>query len=127
MSWDHKTAANSLVGIVAAADYSSGSAQNRFVSITAANTATLTGAGARADAICYNKPASGDPMEGVAFGFGKVTAGAAVAAGAEVMSDATGRAVTATSTNRSVGVAINAGAAAGDLITVKLGGAGRVL
>lgn len=48
----------------------------------------------------------------------KVTAGAAVAQGAAVMTDATGRAITATATNRVQGIALTAAAAAGEQIDV---------
>jgi hypothetical protein len=48
----------------------------------------------------------------------EVTAGAAVAAGALVMSDATGRAITATATNKIHGQALTAAAAAGEVITI---------
>lgn len=49
----------------------------------------------------------------------RVTAGAAVAAGADVQSDATGRAITAT-TGVVLGVAMHAVAAAGDVLEVDL-------
>jgi hypothetical protein len=50
----------------------------------------------------------------------RVEAGAAVAAGADLTSDANGRAVTAVSTNQIIGTAKNAAAALGDLITVEM-------
>jgi hypothetical protein len=48
----------------------------------------------------------------------EITAGAAVAAGALVMSDATGRAITATATNSVHGKALTAAAAADEVITI---------
>lgn len=50
----------------------------------------------------------------------RVEAGAAVAAGADITSDATGRGVTAVATNQIIGSCKNAAAAAGDLITVEI-------
>lgn len=50
----------------------------------------------------------------------RVEAGAAVAAGADLTSDANGRAVTAVSTNQIIGSAKNAATALGDLITVEI-------
>lgn len=48
----------------------------------------------------------------------EITAGAAVSAGALVTSDATGRAVTATSTDKIHGQALTAAGAAGEVITI---------
>lgn len=50
----------------------------------------------------------------------RVEAGAAIALDAEVASDANGRAVTAVATNPVVGIARQAAAALGDLITVEI-------
>lgn len=56
------------------------------------------------------------------MGISTVEAGAVVAAGADVMTDASGRAITAVATNRVVGVALDGAGAAGELITVVLAG-----
>lgn len=61
---------------------------------------------------------SGANIDVIMSGEATVVAGAAVAVGALVTSDGTGRAVTAAATNRSVGVALTAAANAGDTITV---------
>lgn len=61
---------------------------------------------------------SGETVDVVMFGEAQVTAGAAVAAGAFLTSDATGRAVTAAATNPCIGRALTAAAAADDVITV---------
>ena len=61
---------------------------------------------------------SGESIDVVMFGETTVIAGAAVAVGALLTSDADGKAVTAAATNRSVGVALTAAAADGDAITV---------
>lgn len=50
----------------------------------------------------------------------KVEAGAAVALGADVMSNATGQAITATATNTIMGKALQAAGALGDIIEVQL-------
>ncbi len=56
-----------------------------------------------------------------------VEAGAAVAIGAEITSDAVGRSVTAVSTNQSHGRTVTAAGALGDLHEVELFGTPRVL
>ncbi len=56
-----------------------------------------------------------------------VEAGAAISRGAEITSDAVGRAVTAVSTNQSHGVAVTAAGALGELLEVELFGTSRVL
>lgn len=61
---------------------------------------------------------SGVSIDVVMMGETQVVAGAAVAVGALLTADADGRAVTAAATNRSVGVALTAAAAANDVITV---------
>jgi hypothetical protein len=61
-------------------------------------------------------------------GISKVVAGAAITIGVEVMSDTTGRVITAvTAANRVVGLALQAAAAAGDIIDVWLTVPGRVI
>ena len=54
----------------------------------------------------------------VIFGITKVAAGAAVAKWASIQSDATGRAITAVSTGRPQGIALEAATAAGQIISV---------
>lgn len=61
---------------------------------------------------------TGASVDVIMSGEAQVVAGAAVAVGALVTSDGTGRAVTAAATNRSVGVALTAAGAADDVITV---------
>jgi hypothetical protein len=56
----------------------------------------------------------------VLAGLTQIVAGAAIARGALVTSDASGRAVTAATTNRVIGQALTDAAAAGDLIVVNL-------
>jgi hypothetical protein len=61
------------------------------------------------------------------LGISRVTAGAAVAIMAEVSTDTSGRAVTAASTSRVAGIALQAAAAIGDQIDVFLVPAGRIV
>lgn len=69
--------------------------------------------------VLQNDPgALGEPANIQTFGVSKMVAGAAVAAGAQVMSDATGRAITATATNFSGGIALQAAANADEIIAV---------
>jgi hypothetical protein len=69
----------------------------------------------------YNKPSAIDMATEVAVGGGpKCMAGAAVAIGAQLMSDASGRAITATSTNRAFGIALAAAAGAGEIIPIRM-------
>jgi hypothetical protein len=60
------------------------------------------------------------------LGISKVEAGAAVALGVEVSSDTTGRAITAATTSRVAGIAMQAAAAAGEWIDVLLTPGGRI-
>lgn len=64
--------------------------------------------------------AVGESVEIQSFGKAKVTAGAAIALGAQVTSDASARAVTVATGNVSLGVALQAAGAAGDIIEVLL-------
>lgn len=64
-----------------------------------------------------DKAASVAPLAGIVS---KVKAGAAVTAGALVMSDGAGLAITATATNYAFGMALEAAANSGEVITVLL-------
>lgn len=96
--------------------------QYHFASISGTGTVGLCGAGLEAIGVIQNKPASGDVVELDCDGVTKVVAGAAITPGTEarVMSDGTGRAITATSTNKVLGFALEAATAAGQIIAVKL-------
>jgi hypothetical protein len=96
---------------VAAVDLSS--YNHRLVKVSAANTVNLAGAGETVAGVLMNAPEAGDPAKvstGVVL---PVVAGAAVAAGAALASDASGRAVTASEGNYIFGVALEAAGAAG--------------
>lgn len=77
--------------------------------------------GARVDGVIMNNPsAAGDAVEFAIDGVVKVVAGAAVTAGVEVMSDASGRAIAVTATNQIAGIALKSAGAAGEIIPVLL-------
>jgi hypothetical protein len=80
--------------------------------------------------VIQNKPTTGQPVDLMVTGVSKMVAGAAVAAGADVMSDANGNAITAvtnTGANFSLGQAQTAAAAAGTIIEVLLPGVAKSL
>jgi hypothetical protein len=104
---------------LAAADLSTH--QFKFAKVTGANAVNIATAGTDVViGVIQNKPTSGQAVEVETQGTTKVVAGAAISAGAAVMPDASGRAVTATSTNKIQGVALEAAGGAGELVTVLL-------
>lgn len=105
-----------LGSLVAGADLSS--SQHYLVKVSAANTVALAGAGELCIGVVDNKPTSGQAVEILCGVVVPVVTGAAVAAGAEVASDASGKAVTATTGDRVFGVALTASAADGEEIRV---------
>lgn len=98
-------------------------AQRRFV-IIEAGTGEVVQAGANAEAVGISleaAAAANDPAIPVALLDGakvEVEAGAAVALGADVTSDAAGKAVAATVGQRVLGFALTAAAADGEVITI---------
>lgn len=112
--------------MLAGADLSAAATQYKMVKIdtAAADTVTLVAVlGARADAILVNRPATGASAELVEDGYGKALCGAAIAtAGLELTPDATGRLITAVSTNFVCAISRNSTAAAGEFVGVKLVG-----
>lgn len=74
-------------------------------------------AGGKVDGVVVNNPQNNRAATVVVFGRTKVKAGGAIAAGAEVQTDANGRVVAATGTNIRVGKALEA-AVANQIITV---------
>jgi hypothetical protein len=106
----------------------------RFVRITASQTIDRCSAitqvplGVVQESVDVAKVAQGKAVVNVRLiGISRVTAGAAVAIGAEVSTDTTGRAITAATTARVAGTALQAAAAAGDQIDVLLVPAGRLM
>jgi len=105
-----------LAGFVANADYTSSSP--RFVTINSSGKAELTGAGLVVDGVMTNAP-DADEAANIAGPGSKVDveSGAAVSIGDNVASDATGRAVTATSGDYIAGRALEAAGGAGTNIS----------
>lgn len=113
--------------------------QYKFVVQSGGRGFALAGAGVRAFGVLLNKPSTTALSDGSlstnsgfsdgsggtiaiidAGGTAPLVSGAAITAGAAVMSDAGGRAVTATATNNIVGYAEQAATGAGELIAVTL-------
>jgi len=71
--------------------------------------------------ILQNKPTSGQSADVMMAGVSKAIAGAAIAAGAEVMAGADGRIITAaTAGSNVIGIALNAAGNANEIISVAL-------
>ena len=103
----------------AAGDYRA--LQFRFVELNASGLmAQVTTLGARAAGVLQNKPNLNEAAEVMLTGVSKVVAGAAVAVGANLTSDAAGRAVTAGAGQAILGKAELAAGAAGEVISVRL-------
>lgn len=83
----------------------------------------LPAAGGKIFGVIQNKPISGEAVEVECSGITKVALSGNVAAGAELMVDAAGKFLTATSTNQIVGVALMAGST-GQVISALLKPAG---
>jgi hypothetical protein len=97
--------------------------RNRFVKVTAAHTVGLCGLGQRAIGVLKNMPdnikiKSAQVRQNNAGVSSKVVAGAAVAAGAKVTSDANGQAITAGAGQEINGIAREAAAVLGDVIEI---------
>ena len=125
-------------GYAAASNYASSDAAGvvafRFVRLTAAQTIDRCSAitqvpiGVVMESVDQAKVATGKAVVDVrVLGIARVTASAAIAIGAEVSTTADGRAVTAATTSRVAGIALQAAGAAGDQIDVLLTPAGRVV
>lgn len=102
----------------AAADLSA--KQYYIVDCTAAKKVNLAGDGAVCIGVLENEPESGEAASVRIYGIAQVSAGAAISAGALVASDANGQAVTATTGEFSIGVALEAAGAQNDIIAIKL-------
>jgi len=96
------------------------------VKLTGARVVDLASAGGEPIyGILQNTPLAGQAADIGILGVSKAAAGAAFAAGAQLMTDTTGRLITATSTNHRVAVALEAAGAAGQIVTVALGSIGN--
>ena len=94
-------------------------ARRRFVKINGSEAGLQTGAGEKAVGVSFNDPSGAGQVLEMGTGIVIVEAGAAVAAGVEVESDANGKAILK-STGISNGYTLTAAGAAGELISVKL-------
>lgn len=83
--------------------------------------ADLAGAGENAVGTIQEGKVAGKHSTLMLSGITKVVAGAAVAAGAKVMSNAAGKGITATSTNHVVGVALTAAGAEDEVFAMHIG------
>jgi hypothetical protein len=104
-------------------NYTAGGAINAFrlVKFSAAETVVLAAAATDAIMGVCNEvaPASGERCDIIHEGIAFVEAGASFAQGAAITSDASGRGIsTVTIGNRAIGFAIEAAAAAGDVVRV---------
>ena len=98
-----------------------GSGQFLLVYISAARKVSLQATqGNQCYGVLQNSPDNGQAADVGIIGITKVVVGAAVAAGAELMADTNGRAITQTSTNRKVGMALEAAAGANAIISMLL-------
>lgn len=103
--------------------------QFKFVKVSAAHTIALCGLGQRAIGVLQNMPdnnkiKSAQVRQLNAGVSSKVKAGAAIAAGAKVASDANGYAITAIATYEVLGTAREAAAVIGDVIEITPGASG---
>lgn len=105
-------------GFLAGADLTAD--QFKFVKYSAGALVLASAGTDQVVGVLNNKPNTGEACEVETLGTTKLVAGAAIAKGAVVMSDALGRAVTGTATNYGQGYAMEAASAAGEIIAVQL-------
>ena len=90
-----------------------------MVSINSSGNIAVTGDGARADGVLYNKPAAAARSGEVALsGLVKMKFGASINPGSEFASDASGRAVAVATSDEPCGVVVSDGGAANAIGTV---------
>jgi len=95
--------------------------QYYFVSLASDGQIDPTGDGANSEGVLQNAPSAAGYSATVAIaGISQVVAGAAITRGASVASGSAGKAKTAASGNRVLGIAMDAAAADGDIIRVLL-------
>jgi hypothetical protein len=101
-------------------------AQFKAVKITGSRVLNLASTGGEAiHGILQNKPKQGAPCNVAFGGISKALAGAAFSAGAFLMTDTSGRFITATTGNMVVAQALEASAQAGQIVTVRVLDGGR--
>ena len=107
-----------------AEDYNAGAdlsaEQYTFMARGTGREVTQAGAGEAAVGVLWNSPAEDQAATVVVGGRPNVYAGAAIADGAEIASDANGNAVTAVSTDVVLGYAMHAASGSGVLVQVEL-------
>ncbi len=104
------------VSIPASADLSA--SQFCFVTVNSGAQLAVAGAGVSASGVLQDKPNAAGQVGAVGIaGITKLKIGAAVTAGDPLMSDSTGRGITATSTNYQMARALESGTAANQIIT----------
>jgi hypothetical protein len=91
-------------------------ATNRFVTAAGAQ----AGADANTFGVCRQAGVSGDKVTVDVLGTAQVESGAAVAVGATIKSDASGRGITWATSGAKIGLALEAASAAGQVIEVLL-------
>ena len=94
-------------------------ARRRFVKLLSTEKAAVAGAGEAVVGASMNEATAAGQVLEIADGIVMVEAGAAVNAGAEVQSDAAGKAITLAAGIKA-GVAVTTAAGAGELISVKI-------
>jgi hypothetical protein len=110
------------ISLTAAADLSA--KQNLFVVPSGDNGCNACGAGGDAIGTLGNKPVSGAIAEVLVGPIVPIKLNATLSAGAEVMSDASGKAIAWTTTNRSLGFLL-VGGGAGDTVEMLFTQGGR--
>lgn len=108
---------------VASSDFSS--SQYCAAVLDATGQWALAGAGVNADGIMQDAPVIGRVGGVAVYGVSKAVAGAAVAAGAEVMANASGQLIAATAGNFGIGKAVTAASGVGILFSVLLRPGGK--
>lgn len=112
-----------LLTITRKADIDLSTHARKVVKATASNGCTLPASGADVPlGVIYNKPRTnvGTAVGIIIAGTAEVIAAAAFAVNIPLMADANGRVLTATATNYVVGVSLQAAAALGDVIEMRL-------
>ena len=110
------------ISLTAAADLSA--KQNLFAKISGNDGCDQAGAGQDAIGVILNKPVSGAPAEIGTGPLVPITLAATLVAGAEVMSDAAGKAVAWVTANRSLGY-LTQGGSSGDVVNMLFNQGGR--
>lgn len=95
------------------------SSQYFFGAVNTSGQVAACGDGAKADGVIYNDPAAAGRATQLAIaGRVKVVAGGAVTVGDDISSDSSGRAVPVVSGDFTLGTALEAATAAGDVISI---------